>query len=230
MKHLDTLKQHGDHQLVTAARAGVHTLPQQILDDYTALEAHLDAHTDSRGNLAPGAAKEADRLTDAIMRAKAWGNAPQILVDHVQPALARFLDDLAADLKTAGRHAVQPGATIDMLDEPDHVRAAILRLHSAYPTYGHLRASWRVLRSDGDTVDPLGLTSPLAEVANLPDLVPDWEPAHHGRTPWPWHTTVFHVRMGWLLDRGARLWLPTAAQQTEAWHKAHPEARVRQAA
>ncbi|MFD5673679.1 hypothetical protein [Streptomyces sp. NPDC127040] len=227
MKQIEDMKQHGIAGLVTAAREGVHTLPQEIIDDYAALEAIEAEHTDRHGRISdPQAVQAADRLAERLGRAKAWGNANALLVGHVQPALTAFLADLAADLKTAGRHAVQPGATIDMLTEPDDVRAAIVRLHSAITVYGRLRASWEILRRGTQTTDPLGLNSPLAEIGNLPDLVPDWQPAYYGRAPWPWQSTVFHVRMGWLLANGAHIWLPTPAEQEAAWRKHNPAAKV----
>lgn len=233
MQQLEDLKTNGIAHLVEAARRGSHTLPQSMLDDYAELEALAAEHADRRGQVSDAAAiKQADKLTERLLAAKAWGNATTLLVDHVQPALDTFLAQLAADLKTAGRHADQPGATVDMLDEPDDVRAAIIRLHGALVPYGHLRASWQILRRVPaiEVHDPMGLNSPLAEVGNLPDIVPDWEAAYHGRKPWPWPSTVFHIRMKWLLSHGAVVWLPTEAEHEDAWRHYNPAALIREAA
>lgn len=227
MKQLEDLKATGITHLVNAARRGDHTIPQQMVDDYTQLEQLAADHTDRWGKVTDlKAIQAADKLADSLGRATAYGAATTLLVEYVQPALVDFLDQVRADLKAAGRHAAQPGATIDMLSESDDVRAAILRLNASHPKYGALRSSWQHLRRGSSTIDPLGLTSPLGEVSNLGDLVPDWEAAHYGRTPWPWYSTVFHIRMHWLLGNGAHVWLPTAAEQDAAWKRHHPEAKV----
>ncbi|MEU8528516.1 hypothetical protein AB0C77_23455 [Streptomyces sp. NPDC048629] len=233
MKQLEELKTNGISHLVEAARRGDHTLPQQMLDDYTAIEALAAEHTDRFGKVTDQAVlKQADTLTERLLAAKAWGNAAVLLVDHVQPAMDAFLAQLTADLKTAGRHADQPGVTVDMLDESDDVRAAIVRLHGALVPYGHLRASWEILRRvpTGALHDQLGLRSPLAEVGNLPAIVPDWDAAFHGRKPWPWPSAVFHVRMKWLLSHGAVVWVPTEAEHEDAWRHYNPDALIREAA
>lgn len=231
MKQIAELKAHGIAHLVEAARLGHHGIPQDILDRYAEVEQIAADHADSHGRIADKTIdRHADDLTQQMLAAKAWGAATALLIDHVQPGMDAFITELARDLKTARRYANEPAVTLDMLSEPKEVREAIVRLHSAFPRYGYLRRSWEILRAGTATRDPLGLTSPLAEIANLPDLIPDWQAAHHGRAPWPWHTTVFHVRMHWLLSHGARFWLPTAAEQEGAWRKYNPAAKVPAAA
>ncbi|MGW6141599.1 hypothetical protein [Streptomyces sp. NPDC055140] len=225
MDLLADVKHHGITSLITSARNGLHSLPDGMDDDYTQLAALVAEAVNHRGIVVDNKAKaEAEKLSDKLMAYKAWGNGPVFITEHLKPALDAFLDELRADIKTAGRFAAQPAATIDMLDQPEDVRSAILRLHACYPKYGALRASWANIRRDGDTVDPLGPNSPLAEVANLPDLAPDWQAAYFGRAPWPWPSTVPHVRLGWLLANGGQLWLPTAAEQDATWRRYDPNA------
>ncbi|MCX5114377.1 hypothetical protein OOK13_39150 [Streptomyces sp. NBC_00378] len=227
MQQLENLKTHGATGLIEAARRGDITLPQQMTDDYTGLEQLADEHADRWGRVDdPKVNKAADELAGRIGAAMAYGNATALIIEHVQPALAKFLDDLRADLKAAGRHATQAGATLDMLEEPEEVRVAILRLNVAFPKYAAIRTCWESLRRGAGTSDPLGLVSPLAEVANLPDLVPDWQSAYYGRAPWPWHSTAFHIRMGWLLANGAQVWVPTAAEQDAAWKRYAPQVKA----
>lgn len=223
---LEVLHNTGVTALVANANRRVHTLPDGMVEEYADLEQLVTEHTDRWGRvqLDDDQRRALDRRMTTLANTISYGSADQVITDHLQPALAAFLDQVHADLTTAGRHALNPAVTVDMLDEPDDVRAAIVRLHSITPTYGALRTSWEICRNRSTSIqnaDPLGIRSPLAEVANLPDLFADWEPAHHGRTPWPWATQVLHVKVGWLVANGARIWLPTTAEQNAAWHRYH---------
>lgn len=228
----EMLHNSGTTALVGNARFGYHTLPDGMVDDYTEYEQLVADNTDRWNNTDdPKVVKTAQALADKLATYTAWGNGGAVLVEHVQPALTRLLKDVAADRQAAGRHALAVAPTIDMLDEPDDVRAAIVRLTHLHPRYGALRASWTILRSRGnDSTDPLGLASPLAEVANLPDLFSDWEKAHHGRAPWPWNAAHLGVKLAWLIDNGGRIWLPTAAEQNEVWTRYNPQVKQRTAA
>ncbi|MER5468038.1 hypothetical protein [Streptomyces sp. NPDC002685] len=221
------LQDSGTASLVAAARAGYHALPAGMVDEYAAIEQLLAEHTDrwGRPDLTADQLREVTGRADKLMGAILYGGAQQILTQHVQPALAALIDQVRTDRATVGRYANEPAASVAMLEESDQVREAVVRLHSLVPHYGALRASWEILRkrSMKATVDPLGTNSPLGEVANMPDLFADWEPAAHGRTPWPWAFPVLHIKLGWILDNDGRIWLPTADQQTEAYKRHHPE-------
>jgi hypothetical protein len=226
---LDQLKTPGTYSLIQQALRGDFTLPAAILDGYAELEKHLDEHTDHRGEFESNTAdKEAQRMCDALMRVPAWGGANSILTEHLQPALedliAHFKDDMAA----CGKFIHQPSPSVDMLNAPEDVRLGYLHASNAQTQYGSLRAAWQTLRrwDSHHCHDPLGVRSPLAEVANLPDLFADWELASNGRTPWPWTSNAFHVRLAWLLDNDAQVWLPTTQEHNTAWSRYNPQAKV----
>lgn len=229
------LNDSGTTALVGHTRSGHHDLPQAMLDDYAAVEEYLAQHTTDRGSLDLNAAglRHAQDLAHKAMAHTAWNNGSTIITDYLQPALDKLLAQVKADRKTAATWAMQSAASIDMLDQSDDVRAAIVRLHSLIVPYGALRTSWEVCRrriTTETTRDPLDVHSPLAEVANIPDLFTNWESASHARTPWPWPSNALHVKLGWLLDNGGKIWVPTPAQQTEAYHRYHPEPRRQVAA
>jgi hypothetical protein len=224
IQHLDET---GVSSLVGAARNGYHTLPDGMVDEYAAIEQLVADNTDrwGRPNLNPAQQRGLSGQAGKLMAAVVYGGAEQILTEHLQPALAALIDQVRADRATAGRYANQPAVSVEMLEESDKVRDAIVRLHSLVPRYGALRTSWEICRkrSMQTTRDPLGTSSPIAEVANMPELFASWEPAVHGRTPWPWSAPVLHIKLGWILDNDGKVWLPTAAQQTVAYNRYHPE-------
>lgn len=224
-----TLHESGITTLVGNVRFGYHTLPDGMVDDYTELEEYIAEHTDKWGSTDQvDVMRTAQKMADKVSGYVAYGGATAVLVEHLQPSMERLLKDVRADIKAAGRHAFATGATMDMLTEPDDVRAAIVRLSNLHPRYSALRRSWEILRRprSDDTIDPLGLNSPLAEVANLPDIFSDWEKATHGRAPWPWHATTISVKLAWLLDNGGEVWLPTAIEQNNVWKRYNPQAKV----
>ncbi|MQY32596.1 hypothetical protein SRB17_05500 [Streptomyces sp. RB17] len=225
---IQQLNDSGTTALAGNARFGYHTMPDEFLEHYAAAEEYLEAHRDGRNQIHLNAKQqlEVEPMANKAIGFLAWGGADQVITEHLQPALAELLDQVRADRKTAARYAMQESPSINMLEEDEDVRAAIVRLHSLVPRYGALRASWEICRRRAmrETADPLQLLSPLAEVGNLPDLFSDWEKARHGAAPWPWHSHVLHIKLGWLLDNGGKIWLPTCAQQDEAYHRYHPQA------
>lgn len=219
MTSLDQLKASGVVGIITGAREGVHTLPQQILDDYADIEKIAAQHADKWGRVSDkAAARTLDQLGDRIGAALAYGNRDQVIREHLAPALDELLDEFRATAAAAGNFAHHDGPTLDMLTAPEAARHAYVRLHETYPKYGRLRASWQTLHR-GDVDDPLGDRSPLAEIENIDTVVPDWHAAYYHRTPWPWPSQVFHVRLAWLLDHGAHIWLPTPDQHNQAWRR-----------
>lgn len=227
------LQESGVTALVGNARFGYHTLPDGMVDAYGEFEQYVADHFNKWGTADdPAAIRTTQAMADSLASRIAYGNADAVIVEHLQPAMAQLLADVVADREAAGRHALTITTSIDMLSEPEHVRAAIVRLSKLHPRYHGLRHSWEVLRTR-DTLpmhDPLGLRSPLAEVGNLPDVFADWERAAHGRVPWPWHSSHLAVKLGWLLDNGGHIWLPTAAEQTGAWKRYNPAPTAKAAA
>lgn len=225
----DDLGSSGMTALTAAAARGIHTLPDSIADDYAKLQEVLDENSDRFGNLQGWKAeKAAAELLGKIYATVYGGNATAVLVEHLKPALARYLDEFRTNMDAAGQYAVitDIGA---LLSQSDEIRQAYLNLADSHATYHSLRASWEICRKrsvDGGTIDPDGLASPLAEVANLPDLFADWQLAFHSRKPWPWAATAHHVRLHWLLANGGELWLPTRQEQDAIWQRYNPDRRA----
>lgn len=224
----DDLAASGIAALMGSATRGIHTLPDSIADDYAKLQEVLDENSDRFGNLQGWQAeKAASELLGKIYATVYGGNATAVINEHLKPALDRYLDEFRADIDAAGQYAVSTDIGA-LLSQPDTIRQAYLNLADSHATYHSLRASWEICRKrsiDGGTIDPDGLASPLAEVANLPDLFADWQLAFHSRKPWPWDATAHHVRMHWLLTNGAEIWLPTGQEQNAAWQKHNPNRR-----
>lgn len=230
---MQPLHQLGITTLVANARLGLHTLPDGLVDDFTDFEQLVEDNFDPRSSdwIDARARLQADKLTTKLMQAYPYSTLfvpynDALIIEHLQPAMDRLLADFQADRKAAGRHANEAGVGIHMLEESDDIRAAIVRLHNIHPRYSALRASWQTLRRVDDTIDGLGLTSAISEVANIGEVVSNWDQAQHGRAPWPWTATVLHVKLGWLLDNGGQIWLPTASQQNDAWKHHNPQAKI----
>jgi hypothetical protein len=229
----DDLGAHGMTGLMEAAARGIHTLPDGIADNYASLLEVLDKNSDRFGWLQGWQAeKAATDLMQKMYAAVAFGNADVVINEHLKPALVRYLDEFRADVATAGQYAVSTDIGA-LLSQPDDIRQAHLKLTDSHGTYHTLRASWEICRkrNAGDyngtgTIDPMGLASPLAEVANMPDLYADWQMAFHARKPWPWTGTAHHVRLHWLLGNGADIVLPTGQEQDKTWEKYNPNRRV----
>lgn len=229
----EDLAAHGMTGLMGAAARGIHTLPDGIADNYTRLQEVLDENSDRFGNLQGWQAeKTASELLGNMNALVYGGNADILITEHLKPALVRYLDEFRTNMNTAGQYAV----SIDigaLLSQPDDVRQAHIKLADSYSDYQALRSSWEACRKrsafdyDGSgTIDPDGLASPLAEVANMPDVFADWQLAFHSRKPWPWNGSAHHVRMHWLLTNGAEIWLPTGQEQDAAWQKYNPNRRA----
>lgn len=215
------------HQLVTSAAQGIHTIPQALADDHAELlqlieDGHVTVNGGAQRWASPAAEQKAEKHAVRLHRLGNYGGRTGIIRDHIAPALDAYLDKFQAARRTAGRHAQQADVNAQMLLEPQDVREAIAFLHHATLHYGQIRSIWALLRGGGDTfqsastvdVDPRGANSPLGECFNINELIPDWWNAGNpGHAPWPWgNVSAAHVRLTWLLDHGAQLWAPTAAE------------------
>lgn len=229
----DNIRTTHAHAIVTGARRSAHGAPQALLDDYAELEQLIAEGKEivsggSRRWISRRHEQDAEEVALKLSRISTYGGLPAFITDYLQPALATFLDRFRDDLTTAHHFARQAQPSIDMLTEPDDVRAAIVRIHGAVQSYGELRRTWAVMYGEARSEpgrDPRGADSPLAEVRNLPDLVPHWQTAgsHGGRfggTEWPWGSGApLHIKLAWLLDHGADIWMPTVRQHAELWHR-----------
>lgn len=190
----------GIASLVHASRAGWHGLPTALLNDYAALEALADEYESAPD---PETAEDAAALTTKLIKATAGGAADALITGHIKTAVDAF----ASDVQSAN-----PNATA-------------VRWQS-------IRESWRNLRgrSMQTTQDPDGLDSLHAEVSNLIELGPAWQPHHHNaRYTEPWGENTFQARMTWIVTEGGTLWAPTASQQNTAWNaNRNPSAAVSQ--
>ncbi|NNN36064.1 hypothetical protein HLK59_38030 [Streptomyces sp. S3(2020)] len=218
---------HGISSLVQAARAGWHTLPQTLLDDFTTLETLA---TQYENDPQPGTATQAAELTAQMRTATRGGNADQLITQHIQPALTQFLTDFQSDATAAGQYAAAPKPTLAMLEEPDSIQQAYTRLAESTLRWTSIRTSWRILRglSLAPIQDPAGLDSIHAEIGNTLTLRPIWDPhSPYSRLASPWGEGVFHLRLKWLLDHDAQVWAPTATEQTTSWIENNPELVIR---
>ncbi|GGV34356.1 hypothetical protein GCM10010293_36810 [Streptomyces griseoflavus] len=232
MELADNFKATRTHRLVHGARAGHYTMPAEMLAGYDQLQQLLEEGKETtnwgRTQWADTAKeREAEALARHLSGMASNYAAPRLITEHLQPALAERLDRFRTVRQVAGKYAHSNGASLDMLAEPDDVRAAILELHTATQWYGSLRDAWSELRGDVEYVynrdritDPLGKQSPLAEVRNIAVVAPNWrELAHIAGAVWPWGSDVTHLKLGWLLDHGAEVWLPTEDQQTAEYQR-----------
>ncbi|MDX2675804.1 hypothetical protein [Streptomyces soliscabiei] len=234
MHAADNIRATRAHRLVHASRQGWFTLPQQVLDDYDQLMQLIEDGQETRSYGArvwvdTKLEQQAEDIAVRLGQFGAWGAIETIVAEHLQPALDERLADFRAARRTAGRFANEPGTSLDMLTQTDAVRSAIIKLHEANVWYGALRTAWESLRTDavGEVSsreyigDPMGKTSPLAEVRNIPGLVPEWRTAGTGFGPaWPWGTgAVLHLKLGWLLDHDAVFWMPSKRQQDDEYRR-----------
>lgn len=228
MELADNFKGTRTHRLVHGARAGHYTMPAEMLAGYDQLQQLL---TDGKRTTSWGrkewASKDLEREAEDLALRLSRMATTALITEHLQPALAARLDRFRTVRHAAGKYAHSNGPSLDMLTEPDDVRAAILELHTATQWYGALRTAWSDLRRDPEYVynrdritDPLGKRSPLAEVRNIAVVVPNWrELAHIAGAVWPWGADVLHLKLGWLLDHGAEVWLPTEDQQNAEYRR-----------
>ncbi|MEU8519066.1 hypothetical protein [Streptomyces sp. NPDC048577] len=222
MHYADTYRDTTAHRLVGAAAQNVHTIPQALQDDYDQLLQLVDEGTTRPGKWRhPKLERDAEQVARQLIRLSNYGGTDGIIRDHIQPALADYIDGFTADLETAGAHGRQAAVSAPMLLEPQDVREALVRIHEAPIKYGMLRTSWSFLRGrpqpnaiTNTNVDPRASDSPLGECRNIADLIPEWESAGRaGGTSRPWgNASSAHIRLAWLLDHGGIIWAPTAAE------------------
>ncbi|XKK63924.1 hypothetical protein HFP71_16895 [Streptomyces sp. ARC32] len=178
----------GIASLVQASRAGLHTLPAALLTDYTSLETLATAY---ESDPQQDTADQAAVLSTKLVKATAGGAADALITGDIKTAIDGFLTDLQDSDPTA----------------------TPVRWQS-------IRTSWRILRGRAlqATNDPAGLDSLHAEVSNLVELGPAWQPhSPHARYAAPWGEDTFEARLKWILTAGGDVWAPTASQQNTAW-------------
>lgn len=239
----DTFNETRAYRFIHSHLQGWHGAPQQMLDDHAELQQLMD---DGQEVMPRGGRRWADKKRKQqaellAVKLSSLHNYGDLITGYLQPAFTKLLGQFANDREAAGRYAMEPGSSLAMLEEPDDVRAAIVRVHSIMGPYHALRTMWADLRGTpeqensghyGPPVgDPQGIRSPLAEVRNIDQIVPGWKTAGtFGGTSWPWPSEAAHVKLGWLLDNGGQLWLPTRREQDEVWQQLHQQPRIRPAA
>lgn len=193
---------------------GVYTLPEAFVAAYEALAAEV---AKGPGRTDPN---EVAHLEHRAAATVAYGAGDQVITGHLRPALDRHLAGFTADVATLGGWAERSEPTSELLYQPEAVREAFLRHIATGQWYGAIRAAYRVLRRP-DCADPAGVDSLLAEVANIADILPNWtaigQHTSRGFNAPPWQGTAAHLRLGWLVRAGARIWLPTTVEHNQAW-------------
>lgn len=232
----DHIKETRTYRFIHSSLQGWHTAPQAMLDDYNELEQLIDDGQETRnwGKREWANKKLEQQAEDVAVRLTRLFGYGDLVTEHLQPALDNLVRQFRQDREAAGRYAMQEAVHLDMLDQPDDVRAAIVRLFGILQPYGALRTTWADFRGTPDDEnngnygppagDPFGVRSPLAEVRNIDQLVPNWKTAgQHGGTSWPWPSEAMHVRLGWILDHDGQIWLPTKREQDTVWNQLHQQ-------
>ncbi|MFD5511367.1 hypothetical protein ACFWIB_26840 [Streptomyces sp. NPDC127051] len=237
MHAADTFDRSHNYRFIHSSKQGWHTAPQAMLDDYDELQQLIKDGQEARSwGKQVWVNKEIEQQAEAVAVRLHRGTYGDLVVEHLQPSFAKLLTHFAADRRAAGAYAMRDTVTLDMLDEDDHMRAAIVRVHSVMGPYHAIRRTWADLRGTPEAEnsgnygpplgDPQGVHSPLAEVANIGDLAPHWKTAgQYGGQPWPWSSQALHVKLGWLIDHDAELWLPTKREQDALWNQLHQKPR-----
>ena len=241
MRLTDELHNTIAHRLVHRSRDGIHTIPQELTDDYEEFEQLVkDGKEITSGGYLQWRSRaheqDAETMAKKLTQLANYGGRPGIIADHLQPALADFVDRFRALWAKAGTYASQPTITADMLAAPDDVRAAIVELQTGL-NYTQLRGAYQDLRGgstnprnvDASKQDPRGCGSLLAEVRNIADLFPEWETVSQvGGYPPPWGSSCMtHTRLGWILEHGGELWMPTEEQHTTLYLALREAARAK---
>lgn len=213
---INRLNKAGVTNLVTQSRRGDFTLPADLVGAYDDLQALVAARprVDQR---------DLDEACVKVMRAFS-SRHEALLVDHIRPAFTEKLAAFAADVDTLGAYAYEFQPSTNLLREPAKVQKAYLRFTESNIWYSNMRAAWRcVFRPDHDCPDPHGTDSLFTAIANLGDILPDWQAMSTGNKPWPWAWPDQRVRLAWLVRNGAELVLPTRAEHVAIYRKHNPE-------
>jgi hypothetical protein len=204
--------------LYAGYQAGLYTLPDVLVGAYELL---ADAQTRLRDRDPAITPAQVQRLHERAAKLVAYGNGDQVITDHLQPALTRLMEPFIEDVNTLGQYAGHANLTPDLVKESDEVRDAYARYLRAGDWYAPLRQAWRRCRGGQPCDDPRGVDSLLAEFANLPDLYARWDVigavVNGGLVIAPWQGSADYLRLAWAVRAGATVWLPTTAQQSQAY-------------
>lgn len=139
--------------------------------------------------------------------------------DEVLDLLRDAHDDAVIDATTLCSKIDSHGLTDQWPDEaPADVRKARVQLKAVGVRYGHIGSARRIL---GSFLDPcrIDLDGEFAEMTNRADL---FTPAWRLPTPAPWDGKAPDARLYLLVRMGAKLWMPSPAEQDAAYATAHP--------
>jgi hypothetical protein len=203
---------------------GAYHLPDQWIEAYEAVDARPQGRP---------AEKAWHELTSMTTGSGLEAGASALIVGSLQPALAEMMSVFTADVQALGAFAEMAELTAaqagELLAMGGDVAEAWNRHQQFDSKYVHLRNAWVVLRGREfwHCADPRGVDSLLSEVSNAPDVVPDtWRTlgtwGARGFTAPPWVGSVPHLRLGWIVRNGGRIWAPTAVQQSAAFEQAVP--------
>lgn len=224
----DNYKDMTAHALVHSARQGLHTVPQNMADDYDELMQAIADGKDARDRwISPEVERNAEKIARRLQMISNYGGTDHLIRDHIAPAVDECLDTFHTNLAASEPWGQQVAVSLAMLELPDDKRAAIVQVHTTCAAYDSLRRVWALLRggtnpqsSTNTDVDPRGANSILGEVRNIHELIPAWEWAGTpGNDPWPWHGSNTHARLCWLVDRGAEFWAPTRSEHDALWRQ-----------
>jgi hypothetical protein len=222
------LEQAGYRTLYYGHEAGIYNLPDEWIQSYQALDEGADGRP---------AAATWHALTSATNGSGTESGASSLILNSIQPALVERLATFVADVALLGPYAELSDLTGaqagELLSAGPAVAEAYQRHLQTHSWYQHLRGAWTLLRQREQltVADPGDRESLLSEVANAPEVLPEnWRNigqwTARGFTPPPWPGTAAHLRLGWIIRAGGKVWAPTTQQHNDAWNSYVQAART----
>lgn len=243
MQAADTIKHSKAYRFLSGAQQGFYTAPQEMLDTWAEFEQHVNDGMVTRpwGRRDWANTKAEQKAEEVAMRFRSFAGIHSyhaLITENLRPAQADVVDSFTAARATAGALANVDQPDFQALSAPDDVRTAARELLDHARRYSILRNAYENLRKTESLnpigrpdADPRGETSPLAEIRNLPALIPEWQqvgmpnPIARLRVSWPWRGNSTHLKLGWLTDHGAELWMPTEREHDALWRQYRADRR-----
>lgn len=136
---------------------------------------------------------------------------PQVIAEHLRPVH----DGIVTQFTNASAVLPAQPTSDALLQASASIRQTWADLEAAASNYHKVRDAAGKLNRPARLAEDI--TAEFALMSNLREVWPDWRV---GRPP-PWSDNDPRRTLLILVRLGAKLWLPTAAEQYNAWHEAH---------